>query len=105
MRHKWPGNLRQLTNLLRTAIIMAGDEQEISLRHMPDDFLDDIDMRPSTEPAVNTERIIASGAKLEEMEHSMILKSLHAHGGNVSATARALGVSRNTIYRKMPNLK
>jgi transcriptional regulator with PAS, ATPase and Fis domain len=94
-RHKWPGNFRQLTNLLRTAIIMAGDEHEISLRHMPDDFLDDIDICPATEPA------IASGARLEEMEHSAILKSLEAHGGNVSATARALGVSRNTIYRKM----
>jgi transcriptional regulator of acetoin/glycerol metabolism len=105
MRHKWPGNFRQLTNLLRTAIIMAGDEHEISLRHMPDDFLDDIDMHPSAEPAMNADRMIASGANLEEMEHSVILKSLEAHGGNVSATARALGVSRNTIYRKVPNHK
>ncbi len=105
MRHKWPGNFRQLTNLLRTAIIMAGDEHEISLRHMPDDFLDDIDMHPSAEPAMNADRMIASGANLEEMAHSVILKSLEAHGGNVSATARALGVSRNTIYRKMPNHK
>ena len=35
----------------------------------------------------------------------LIRKSLEAHGGNVSVTARALGVSRNTIYRKVPNLK
>ena len=42
-RHTWPGNFRQLTNLLRIAIIMAGSEDEIGLRHMPDDFLDDID--------------------------------------------------------------
>ena len=105
MRHKWPGNFRQLTNLLRTAIIMAGDEHEISLRHMPDDFLDDIDMQPAAEPAMNADRMIATGANLEEMEHSVIVKSLEAHGGNVSATARALGVSRNTIYRKVPNLK
>ena len=105
MRHKWPGNFRQLTNLLRTAIIMAGDEHEISLRHMPDDFLDDIDINPVAEPAMNADKMIASGANLEEMEHSVIVKSLEAHGGNVSATARALGVSRNTIYRKVPNLK
>jgi transcriptional regulator of acetoin/glycerol metabolism len=98
MRHKWPGNFRQLTNLLRTAVIMAGDEHEISLRHMPDDFLDDIDMHPATDPA------LAAGARLGEMEQSAILKSLAQHGGNVSATARALGVSRNTIYRKVRNL-
>ena len=49
--------------------------------------------------------MVANGSNLEEVAHSVILKSLEAHGGNVSATARALGVSRNTIYRKMPHLK
>ena len=106
MRHKWPGNFRQLTNLLRTAVIMAGDEHEIGLRHMPDDFLDDIDMHAGTvATALFDPAMMAAGANLEEMEHSAILKSLEAHGGNVSATARALGVSRNTIYRKVPSLK
>jgi transcriptional regulator of acetoin/glycerol metabolism len=100
-KHKWPGNFRQLTNLLRTAIIMADDEHVIALRHMPDDFFDDI----QANAPVDTARMVASGANLEEMEQSVILKSLEAHGGNVSATARALGVSRNTIYRKAPHLK
>lgn len=104
-QHKWPGNFRQLTNLLRTAVIMAGDEQEIGLRHMPDDFLDDIDQAVPVASMASAERMIANGANLEEMELSAILKSLEAHGGNVSATARALGVSRNTIYRKLPHLK
>jgi transcriptional regulator of acetoin/glycerol metabolism len=103
-RHKWPGNFRQLTNLLRTAVIMAGDEHEIGLRHMPDDFLDDIDAMTAL-PAANPAQMVASGANLEEMELSVIMKSLEANGGNVSATARALGVSRNTIYRKLPHLK
>ena len=105
-RHKWPGNFRQLTNLLRTATIMAGDEEEIGLCHMPDDFLDDIDSAPAAGgTAPNAQQMVASGANLEEMELSVILKSLEANGGNVSATARALGVSRNTIYRKLPHLK
>ncbi|RFP07970.1 MULTISPECIES: sigma-54-dependent Fis family transcriptional regulator [unclassified Duganella] len=98
-RHRWPGNFRQLTNLLRTAIVMAGDEHEICLSHMPDDFLDDMEQAPAQE------EMTACGGNLEELEQSAILKSLAAHGGNVSATARALGVSRNTIYRKVPNLK
>ncbi|MHA4868360.1 sigma-54-dependent Fis family transcriptional regulator [Duganella sp. PWIR1] len=106
-RHRWPGNFRQLTNLLRTALVMAGDEHEIGLRHMPDDFLDDIEQAqlPYQIPGPGAERMIASGANLEEVEQNAILRSLEAHGGNVSATARALGVSRNTIYRKVPNLK
>jgi transcriptional regulator of acetoin/glycerol metabolism len=104
-QHKWPGNFRQLTNLLRTAVIMAGDEHEIGMRHMPDDFLDDIEITQAQDTSASTDRMIATGANLEEMEQAAILKSLEAHGGNVSATARALGVSRNTIYRKVPNLK
>ena len=104
-QHKWPGNFRQLTNLLRTAIVMAGDEDEICLRHMPDDFLDDIEQGQAEDANANTDQLVASGANLEAMEQSVILKSLDAHGGNVSATARALGVSRNTIYRKVPHLK
>jgi transcriptional regulator of acetoin/glycerol metabolism len=105
-RHKWPGNFRQLTNLLRTAVIMAGDEEEIGLRHMPDDFLDDIADTPAGAQA-SSQAVPAAmaGANLEEMELAAILKSLEANGGNVSATARALGVSRNTIYRRLPHLK
>jgi transcriptional regulator of acetoin/glycerol metabolism len=41
-RHAWPGNLRQLGNLLRTAALMADDEDEIGPQHLPDDFLDDL---------------------------------------------------------------
>jgi sigma-54 dependent transcriptional regulator, acetoin dehydrogenase operon transcriptional activator AcoR len=102
-RHKWPGNFRQLTNLLRTAMIMAGDEEEIGLAHMPDDFLDDIAAPPPALAAPAGQP--ALGANLEEVELAAILRALEAHGGNVSATARALGVSRNTIYRKLPHLK
>ena len=109
--HKWPGNFRQLTNLLRTAIVMAGDEFEISQRHMPDDFLDDIAAGDPPCAAAAQGRSVpglhlpAGVASLEDVEHSLIQRTLAANGGNVSATARALGVSRNTIYRKMPHLK
>jgi len=98
-RHAWPGNLRQLASLLRTASLMAGDEGEIGLQHLPDDFLDDLDAAPAAPPPA---RGAATTARLDDLELSAILRSLDAHGGNVSAAARALGVSRNTIYRKLP---
>jgi transcriptional regulator of acetoin/glycerol metabolism len=62
-------------------------------------------MHPAAAPVIDAGQMVAAGTKLEAMEQSVILKSLEAHGGNVSATARALGVSRNTIYRKVPSLK
>ncbi len=100
-RHSWPGNFRQLTNLLRTAMVMADDDHEIRLEHLPDDFLDDVQLAAEAEPEMFAARAIAPNSTLEDVEVSVIRKSLEAHGGNVSATARALGVSRNTIYRKM----
>jgi transcriptional regulator with PAS, ATPase and Fis domain len=96
-RHAWPGNLRQLASLLRTARLMAGDEDEIGLQHLSDDFLDELDaVSAAAAPEAR------ANARLDDLELSAILRTLAAHGGNVSAAARALGVSRNTIYRKLP---
>ena len=100
--HSWPGNFRQLTNLLRTAIVMADQEHEIQQHHLPDDFLDDVELTQTHQPEKDTKWMIANGNNLEQMETAAIQQSLDANGGNISATARALGVSRNTIYRKLP---
>jgi sigma-54 dependent transcriptional regulator, acetoin dehydrogenase operon transcriptional activator AcoR len=95
-RHNWPGNFRQLTNLLRTAIVMAGEDREIRREHMPDDFLEDAAAEAGSARSTMPER-----ASLADVEVSAIRKALETHGGNVSAAARALGVSRNTVYRKL----
>ena len=100
-RHAWPGNFRQLSNLLRTAIVMTGADHEISMAHLPDDFLDDIAAPAVADAALAASVPAPSGATLQDVELSVIQTSLKAHAGNVSATARALGVSRNTIYRKL----
>ena len=100
-QYAWPGNLRQLANLLRTALILAGDAGEITHAHLPDDFLEDI--VPSDESRVVASAIQLSPTlqKLEDINLDAIRQALEANHGNVSATARALGVSRNTIYRKI----
>ncbi len=100
-QHTWPGNFRQLTNLMRTAMVMAGDDHEIRMEHLPDDFLEDIALSNGSVSKVATDSAISASATLEDVELSVIQNSLETHGGNVSATARALGVSRNTIYRKL----
>lgn len=100
-RHKWPGNFRQLTNLLRTAMVMAGDQQEIRHEHMPEDFLEDIGAMEAVDTTDAAGQLVADSGTLEGVELSVIRKVLLAHGGNVSSAARALGISRNTIYRKM----
>ena len=89
---------------------MANDEALIDWHHLPDDFLDDVAVKHALEteikiPVQSAMTSIANGANLEQAEIALIQQALDEHHGNVSATARALGVSRNTIYRKMPHLK
>ncbi|WP_042886058.1 sigma-54-dependent Fis family transcriptional regulator [Cupriavidus necator] len=105
-RYHWPGNIRQLCNLLRTARLMAEGEAEITPDHLPDDFLDDLRERQGTAAVPVTQLLPgaqpgALPARLADVEAMAIVATVKAHNGNISAAAKALGISRNTVYRKM----
>lgn len=104
-RHRWPGNLRQMTNVLRTAGMLAEDEAEITLAHLPDDFwldCDDTPAAPSAAPAASTAAAgTREGTTLQSHQAAVIDAVLARHGGNVSAAARELGLARNTVYRHL----
>ena len=104
LSHPWPGNLRQLSNVLATAMAIAAPGTTIEREHLPDDFLDDIVERSSTDAAAVAVATVASAApvSLDDMAVNAMQLALERHHGNVSATARELGVSRNTLYRKLP---
>jgi transcriptional regulator of acetoin/glycerol metabolism len=98
-QHPWPGNFRQLANVLRTACAMLDDDETtIGRDHLPEDFLDDIDRSPSPPP------FSKDSARLDDLALSAVSAALDTHAGNVSAAARMLGVSRNTLYRKIAAL-
>ena len=118
-RYHWPGNFRQLHNLLRTAVVMVGCSGNIEVAHLPDDFLEELQLTPPTHvmpmpsaqnlpplvtlpvtPAEMKEASQADGQRLQDVALSAMAQMLRLHKGNVSAAAKALGVSRNTIYRK-----
>ena len=114
--YHWPGNFRQLYNLLRTAVVMVGCEGMIERSHLPDDFLEELAQQPAAQPLTQTLASIvapemmtaapgqsageATGHSLQDVALSAMAQMLRQHQGNVSAAAKALGVSRNTIYRK-----
>lgn len=89
MRHPWPGNVRQLDNVLRRALLMS-DGERIGV--------DDLDFGPAPERRRAT---AADRSAFEKQEAQRILAALEQHRWNVSAVARALGVPRNTLYRKL----
>jgi sigma-54 dependent transcriptional regulator, acetoin dehydrogenase operon transcriptional activator AcoR len=95
----WGGNLRQLRNVLRAAACLAGDAAPIGLAHLPDDF--DPQLQPANTAApMPADQAAPHAASLHEIERDTVERVLAETGGNISATARRLGVSRNTIYRK-----
>ncbi|WP_296227766.1 sigma-54-dependent Fis family transcriptional regulator [Ralstonia sp. UBA689] len=111
--YHWPGNIRQLGNLLRTASLMAEDAPEITEDHLPDDFLEDWHARHGAQgaasgantaganPAPAANASAAQPQRLADIESMTILAAVKAHNGNISAAAKALGISRNTVYRKI----
>ena len=137
-RYAWPGNIRQLANVLRTAAVMSANEHTITTTHLSDDFLEDTRHvcgaacppatplpSPAVEPALAMPPLQAAWVSaaqvelpqppvrsdaareapvrhtLEQAEIAMIRAALDAAGGNISAASKQLGVSRNTIYRKL----
>ena len=112
LNHPWPGNLRQLSNVLATAIAIAAPEKLIRAEHLPDDFLDDLDppavataaavTAVGNAPGASPFRISGVHQSLDDVATDAMQRALARHRGNVSAAARELGVSRNTLYRNLP---
>ncbi len=98
--YRWPGNLRQLFNALRTACaLLDGDEDTVTWEHLPDDLLQALrqpliaggDAAPDSELAVD----------LRTQSRQTIERTVAQCAGNLSEAARLLGISRNTLYRKL----
>lgn len=86
LNYHWPGNLRELRNTLRHAIALV-DGKAVGMEHLPDDMVDELARKDLTARS--------------QSEASKIEAALRYNSGNVSLTARYLGVSRATLYRKI----
>ena len=91
----WPGNVRQLRNVLRTLAALC-DSGVIEFDELPPA----IRQQPSRAPEA-CELCEASGHPLEDAEKIALLMALEQHRWHMTHTAQQLGVSRNTLYRKL----
>ncbi|HTW68414.1 MAG TPA: sigma-54-dependent Fis family transcriptional regulator [Acetobacteraceae bacterium] len=89
--HSWPGNIRELRNALATAIALAGGRR-IEREHLGPGF----GGRPLPDTAVTED-----ASPLAVAERDRLLQELKRRRWNATATAGALGISRNTLYRKL----
>lgn len=102
LRYPWPGNLRQLRNVVRAAIALSEDGVvNVTDINLPAQTLKAIETpTPITEAPPAAEDSDETNP-LNSAEHQVIVASLNTHGWNISRTAEALDMSRNTLYRKM----
>jgi transcriptional regulator of acetoin/glycerol metabolism len=114
MEHPWPGNIRQLRHVLRSAAALA-DGKTITREHLAS-------LQPGHAPASaeasaarragEPSRAVAPDAApapakfnpIQANERQVLLQMLEQHRWNVSNVAKALDVSRNTLYRKLHKL-
>jgi len=99
-RFRWPGNLRQLCNVLRTACALMGDDESLIVRgHLPDDVAEELIGQPPRRSVQD------SDTDLRLQAGRCVQQAVCSSNGNLSEAARRLGISRNTLYRKLRELE
>ena len=100
MGFPWPGNVRQLHHVLRSAVALS-DGATLTLEHFPS-----LGGAPATAPAAGPSHDQAVSTLSPELlkERQLLRDQLEAQRWNVSHVAKSLGISRNTLYRRMHKL-
>ncbi|MEP3917650.1 sigma-54 dependent transcriptional regulator [Ascidiaceihabitans sp.] len=98
----WPGNVRQLKNLIERVLILSDSTGPIEARELPGD----------DEPSSEEGRVVLSGALAtlplrearEAFEREYLLTQINRFGGNISRTANFVGMERSALHRKLKSL-
>lgn len=95
-QHSWPGNIRELRNVMERAFLHAFSEARISVQHLPPEWA----WTTSTEQAPQADD---PSPLLRTLEKQTILQAIQ-DAPSMSAAAKKLGIARSTLYRKMGEL-
>jgi two-component system nitrogen regulation response regulator NtrX len=98
----WPGNVRQLRNLIERVLILGDGSGPIEARELPNE----------EEPQADDGRVVLSGALAtlplrearEAFEREYLLTQINRFGGNISRTASFVGMERSALHRKLKSL-
>jgi DNA-binding NtrC family response regulator len=91
LRYDWPGNIREMRNVLERTMIMARDAPTIRIEHLPADV----------RRGAGRGRRRHQPVTLAESERQQIERALRYHGGNRTHAAKELGISRATLIKKI----
>ena len=105
-RYPWPGNIRELRGAIERAVVMAGGAK-ITVRDLPQSVRDGASMIPTSVAGLKLPAFSKSGQhlNLQETEQRKIIRALDECSGNVTKAARALGMSRRTLHRRLKDFR
>ena len=106
--YAWPGNVRELQNVIQRAVVLSRGPQIVP-QDLPPRLLEDPQgrswlLRTGAQPSPHQGAELAGASEslnLDDIERRTIEQALHVARGNLSEVGRMLGVSRNTLYRKL----
>ena len=98
----WPGNVRQLKNVIERVLILGGDAEEITASELPG----------TSEASAETGQALVTGALAalplrdarELFEREYLMTQINRFGGNISRTANFVGMERSALHRKLKSL-
>jgi transcriptional regulator with PAS, ATPase and Fis domain len=102
--HPFPGNVRELRNVLERASLMC-DGETIGPEHLPEELLGvEAETVPSHEPAPSS-ALSGDALDLDEVQRQALLRAVRSHRGSRRELARRLGISERTLYRRLKALQ
>lgn len=88
--YHWPGNIRQLLNVIDRAKVLSGESGLITVDDLPPEIVrSDVEIAPT----------VGGSADLDALNRAHVMSVLKQHNGNKARTARALGINRRSLYR------
>jgi two-component system nitrogen regulation response regulator NtrX len=96
-RYSWPGNIRELRNVIERIVIMNPTAQKLERKHLPA-----LVYRDGSRKSLGEFSSLHQARAAYERDY--ILKKMDEHHGNISRTAEVLGLERSHLYRKMKAL-
>ena len=101
MAFDWPGNVRQLRNVVESMVVVD-DDGVLGVNDLPDEFTEESDNGSDSHSLALSSMV---GKPLVDVEKQFIADTLNLTGGNREEAAKFLGIGQRTLYRKIKEYK